>query len=78
MVTQEEDNFLRVVHLNYRVGTTALRRYFDNVHPNLPTDLSSPTNESILSNLFKPPRGQKRVLYQDQWNILYPSSGKNA
>lgn len=76
MVTKEEDNFLRVVYLNYQVGTTALRRYFDNVHPNLSSDLSSPTNKAILSNLYKPPRGQKRVLYQQQWDILYPSTGK--
>ncbi|XP_052084012.1 uncharacterized protein LOC127721316 [Mytilus californianus] len=75
MVTKDEDNFLRVVSLNYRVGTTALRRYFDKVHPNLQSDLSSPANISILSSLHKPPRGHKRVLYQEQWNILYPSSG---
>lgn len=75
MVTKEEDNFLRVVYLN-KVATTALRRYFDNVHPNLLSDLSSPTNISILSNLYKPLRGQKRVLNPEQWNILYPSSGK--
>ncbi|CAG2198749.1 unnamed protein product [Mytilus edulis] len=74
-ITKEEDNFLRIVYLNYRVGTTALRRYFDNVLPNLPSDLSSPTNMSILSNLHKPPRGKRRILYQEQWDILYPPSG---
>ncbi|VDI17828.1 Hypothetical predicted protein [Mytilus galloprovincialis] len=74
-ITKEEDNFLRIVYLNYRVGTKALRRYFDNVHPNLPSDLSSPTNKSILAILHKPPRGQRRVLYQEQWDILYPPSG---
>ncbi|CAG2222569.1 unnamed protein product [Mytilus edulis] len=26
-ITKEEDNFLRIVYLNYRVGTTALRRF---------------------------------------------------
>ncbi|CAC5360513.1 unnamed protein product [Mytilus coruscus] len=75
MATKEEDNFLRIVYLNYRVGTTALRRYFDSAHPNLASDLSSPSNKAILSNLHKPPRGQRRVLYQDQWNMLYPSPG---
>lgn len=74
-ITKVEDNFLRMVYLNYRVGTTALRRYFDNVHPNLPLDLSSPTNKSILSNLYKTSRGQRRILYQEQWDILYPPSG---
>ncbi|CAG2198306.1 unnamed protein product [Mytilus edulis] len=75
MVTKEEDNFLRVVYLNYRVGTTALRRYFDSVHPFLPADLSSPPNKAILASLHKPPRGQRRVLYQEQWDILYPPTG---
>ncbi|XP_052084041.1 uncharacterized protein LOC127721329 [Mytilus californianus] len=75
MATKEEDNFLRVVYLNYRVGTTALRRYFDSVHSNLPSDLSSPPNKAILSSLYKPPRGQRRVLYQEQWDILYPPTG---
>ncbi|CAG2201854.1 unnamed protein product [Mytilus edulis] len=74
-ITKEEDNFLRIVYLNYRVGTKALRRYFDNVHPNLLSDLSSPTNKSILAGLHKPPRGQRRVLYREQWDILYPPSG---
>ncbi|VDI19623.1 Hypothetical predicted protein [Mytilus galloprovincialis] len=78
-ITKEEDNFLRIVYLNYRVGTTALRRYFDNVHPNLPSDLSSPTNKSILASLHKPtPRGQRKVLYQEQWDILYPPSGSHV
>ncbi|CAG2224382.1 unnamed protein product [Mytilus edulis] len=67
-----------MVYLNYRVGTTALRRYFDNVHPNLPSDLSSPTNKSILSNLYKPPGGQREILYQEQWDILYPPSGSHV
>ncbi|CAC5380299.1 unnamed protein product [Mytilus coruscus] len=78
MATKEEDNFLRVVYLNYRVGTTALRRYFDCIHPNLPSDLSSPINKAILLGLHKPPRGQRKVLYQEQWNVLYPSSGSPA
>ncbi|CAC5380301.1 unnamed protein product [Mytilus coruscus] len=71
MATKEEDNFLRIVYLNYRVGTIALRRYFDGVHPNLTSDLSSPSNKAILASLNKPPRGQKRVLFQEQWNVLY-------
>ncbi|CAC5360488.1 unnamed protein product [Mytilus coruscus] len=75
MATKEEDNFLRVVYLNYRVGTNALRRYFDSVHPNLPADLSPPPNKAILSSLHKPPRGQRRILYQEQWDILYPPTG---
>ncbi|XP_071138346.1 uncharacterized protein [Mytilus edulis] len=74
-ITKEEDNFLRIVYLTYRVGTTALRRYFDGFHPNLQSDLSFPPNKAILLDLHKPPRGQRRVLYQEQWNILYPSSG---
>ncbi|XP_076080658.1 uncharacterized protein LOC143051646 isoform X2 [Mytilus galloprovincialis] len=74
-MTKEEDNFLRIVYLNYRVGTTALRRYFDSVHPNLQSVLSSPSNKAILSDLYKPPRGQRRILYQEQWNTLYPSPG---
>ncbi|CAG2210513.1 unnamed protein product [Mytilus edulis] len=74
-MTKEEDNFLRIVYLNYRVGTTALRRYFDSVHPNLQSVLSSPSNKAILSDLHKPPRGQRKVLFLEQWNTLYPSSG---
>ncbi|CAG2210515.1 unnamed protein product [Mytilus edulis] len=74
-MTKEEDNFLRIVYLNYRVGTTALRRYFDSVHPNLQSVFSSPSNKAILSDLHKPPRGQRKILYQEQWNTLYPSSG---
>ncbi|VDI21504.1 Hypothetical predicted protein [Mytilus galloprovincialis] len=74
-MTKEEDNFLRIVYLNYRVGTTALRRYFDSVHPNLQSVLSSPSNKAILSDLHKPSRGQRKVLFLEQWNTLYPSSG---
>ncbi|VDI14710.1 Hypothetical predicted protein [Mytilus galloprovincialis] len=77
-ITKEEDNFLRIVYLTYRVGTTALRRYFDGFHPNLQSDLSFPPNKAILLDLHKPPKhakGQRKVLYQEQWNILYPSSG---
>ncbi|VDI65285.1 Hypothetical predicted protein, partial [Mytilus galloprovincialis] len=74
-MTKEEDNFLRIVYLNYRVGTSALRRYFDSVHPNLQSVLSSPSNKAILSDLHKPTRGQRKVLFLEQWNTLYPASG---
>ncbi|VDI58191.1 Hypothetical predicted protein [Mytilus galloprovincialis] len=74
-MTKEEDNFLRIVYLNYRVGTTALRRYFDGVHPNLASDLSSSSNKTLLSNLLNPLRRQRTVLHRDQWNILYPLPG---
>ncbi|CAG2231817.1 unnamed protein product [Mytilus edulis] len=73
--TKEEDNFLRIVYLYYRVGITVLRRFFDGFHRNLQSDLSFPPNKAILLSLHKPPRGQRKVLYQEQWDILYPSSG---
>lgn len=76
MVSNEEENFLRIVYLNYRVATGALKRFFDIQHPNLSVDLHKPGIEASLKLLYKPPPGKKRVLYQGQWDILYPPPGK--
>lgn len=76
MVSKEEENFLRIVYLNYRVATGALRKFFDKLHPNLSVDLHIPVNKSILTQMYNPPRGRRRVLYSSQWNILYPPTGR--
>ncbi|CAC5400073.1 DZIP3 [Mytilus coruscus] len=78
MVSKEVENFLRVVFLNYRVATGALKRFFDKLHPNLQADLNIPGNKAILQQLYTPPPRIKRVLYQGQWHILYPSAGVPA
>ncbi|CAG2210514.1 unnamed protein product [Mytilus edulis] len=40
--------------------------------------LSSSSNKAILSNLYKPSRGQRKVLFLEQWNTLYPSPGSSV
>ncbi|XP_071139528.1 uncharacterized protein [Mytilus edulis] len=74
MTLPEEENFLRIVYLHYRVVTPSLKRFFDGKHPNLSADLNLPTNKAILSNLHNPPRG-RRILHPQQWNTLYPPTG---
>ncbi|CAC5368067.1 unnamed protein product [Mytilus coruscus] len=75
MVSKEEENFLRIVYLNYSVATRALTRFFDKLHSNLSADLHNPRNKAKLEQLLNPPPGRKRVLYQGQWDILYPPTG---
>lgn len=76
MVSKEEENFLRIVYLNYSVATRALTRFFDKLHPDLSADLHNTRNKATLKQLLTPPHDRKRVLYQGQWNILYPPTGK--
>lgn len=76
MVSKEEENFLRIVYLHYRVATGALTNFFDTKHPSLSADLNIPGNKAILKDLYKPPRGNTRVLYRNQWKTLYPTTGK--
>ncbi|XP_071152018.1 fibronectin type III domain-containing protein-like [Mytilus edulis] len=75
MVPTDEDNSYRLFYLSHNVGTKALRRFFNRVHSNLASDLRNPESKAILMDLYKPPRGMRRVLYQGQWDILYPSPG---
>ncbi|CAG2251700.1 unnamed protein product [Mytilus edulis] len=76
MVSKEEDNFLRIVYLHYRVATGALTNFFDKLHPSLSADLNIPGNKAILQDLYIPPPRKKRVLYRGQWDTLYPPPGK--
>ncbi|CAG2190245.1 unnamed protein product [Mytilus edulis] len=58
-MTKEEDNFLRIVYLNYRVGTTALRR---------PAQTTQRPKESIVSeqwNTLYPSSGSPVVSSAD-------------
>ncbi|VDI43635.1 Hypothetical predicted protein, partial [Mytilus galloprovincialis] len=75
MVSTEEDNFLRMVYLNYRVATKALTNFFDKLHPSLSADLNIPGNNAILKDLYTPPPRKKPVLYHGQWDTLYPPPG---
>ncbi|VDI03046.1 Hypothetical predicted protein [Mytilus galloprovincialis] len=75
MVTKEEENFLRIVYLHYRVATGALTNFFDKLHPSLSADLNIPGNKAILQDLYIPPPRKKRVLYRGQWDTLYPPPG---
>ncbi|CAG2199891.1 unnamed protein product [Mytilus edulis] len=76
MVSKEEENFLRIVYLNYSVATRALTTFFDKLHPDLSADLHITGNKATLKQLLNPPPCRKRVLYQGQWDILYPPTGK--
>ncbi|CAG2254650.1 unnamed protein product [Mytilus edulis] len=76
MVSKEEENFLRIVYLHYRVATGALTNFFDKLHPSLSADLNIPGNKAILQDLYIPPPRKKRVLYRGQWDTLYPPPGK--
>lgn len=76
MVSKEEENFLRIVHLNYSVATRALTTFFDKLHPDLSADLHITGNKATLKQLLNPPPSRKRVLYQGQWDILYPPTRK--
>ncbi|XP_063412766.1 uncharacterized protein LOC134695444 [Mytilus trossulus] len=78
MVSKEEENFLRIVYLHYRVATGALTNFFDKLHPSLSADLNIPGNKAILKDLYIPPTRKKRVLYQGQWNTLYPPPGSTT
>ncbi|XP_071150630.1 uncharacterized protein [Mytilus edulis] len=78
MVSKEEDNFLRIVYLHYRVATEALTNFFDKLHPSLSADLNIPGNKAILRDLYIPPPRKKRVLYRGQWDTLYPPPGTTA
>lgn len=70
MTSQEEENFLRIVYLHYRVITPCLTKFFDGIHPNLSASLNLAQNKTILRELQK-----KRILNQQQWDTLYPSLG---
>ncbi|CAG2251751.1 unnamed protein product [Mytilus edulis] len=78
MVSKEEDNFLRIVYLHYRVATGALSNFFDKLHPSLSADLNIPGNKAILHDLYIPPPKKKRVLYRRQWDTLYPPPGSTT
>lgn len=75
MTLPEEENFLRIVYLHYRVVSPSLKRFFDGKHPNLTADLNLATNKAILYNLHKPPSKRRQILYEPQWNTLYPPAG---
>ncbi|XP_076081147.1 uncharacterized protein LOC143052059 [Mytilus galloprovincialis] len=75
MTSPEEENFLRIVYLHYRVVTPVLKRFFDGNHPNLSADLNLATNRAILSNLHNPPPRSRRILFAQQWKTLYPPTG---
>ncbi|XP_063412587.1 uncharacterized protein LOC134695294 [Mytilus trossulus] len=76
MVSKEIENFLRIVYLNYSVAIRALTTFFDKLHPDLSADLHITGNKASLKQLLHPSPGRKRVLYQGQWNILYPPTEK--
>ncbi|VDH91506.1 Hypothetical predicted protein [Mytilus galloprovincialis] len=69
MISKEEENFLRIVYLHYRVVTPCLKRFFDGIHPNLSASLKLVPNKTDLRQLQR-----KRILNQQQWDTLYPSS----
>jgi WD40 repeat protein len=66
---QEKANFTRLSRLLVDKGTEALRNTFDAIHPpaNLPVVLNA--NRTSLLRL-KP-----RVIYNSQWDLLFPPSG---
>ena len=66
---EEKTYFLRFGTGVLFVSTEALREFFNKKHPNLNADLTS--NDGLLLNLKK-----KRVITNEQWNLLFPTSGK--
>ncbi|XP_048582593.1 LOW QUALITY PROTEIN: protein NLRC3 [Nematostella vectensis] len=64
------ENFLRLLQLLIEGGTTALRTYFDAIHP--PATLAGvlAAKHSQLQNLYK-----KGIINSSQWPLLYPPSG---
>ncbi|XP_048582559.1 protein NLRC3-like isoform X4 [Nematostella vectensis] len=66
------ENFLRLLQLLIEGGTTALRTYFDAIHP--PATLAGvlAAKHSQLQNLYK-----KGIINSSQWPLLYPPSGNS-
>lgn len=67
-LSEEESNFLIFNFLNLKVATTAVRVYFDKVHP----------PAGLATELTKSAKTLKGLCFmtKQQLNILYPSLGK--
>ena len=73
-ISKERTNYLRLAALVIDGGKTALKLQFDDKFPpnTLSQDLRAPGNFQILQRLGNPPRGKRRILLQDQFDILFP------
>ena len=71
-ITEEENNYIRIVYLLLRVAPRVVREKFDSeFYPGgLKTELSTNRFKVIL------PLFNKRVINQKQWDLLYPVTGK--
>ena len=67
-IAEEETNFLRFGTGIIHVCPNALRAYFDTRHPNLAADLQA--NKTLLQSF------RNKVITNDQWDLLFPSTGK--
>lgn len=73
LISQEEENYVRMVLLLTGVSLRAVRVLFDKEFPppSLSTTINSTSTKQQLQNLNK-----KRIINNAQWNLLFPSSGK--
>lgn len=71
VISQEEENYIRMCLLLSRITPGAVRAFFDiEFHPScLYASISKAFN--ILNDLKL-----KRIINQSQWNLLFPRSGK--
>lgn len=73
-ISSEEENYLRIAHLLIRVAPSAVRVRFDQeFHPGGLKIVLNQARYSTLETLNK-----RRVINKDQWDLLFPTSGKHA
>jgi WD40 repeat protein len=65
----DETNGTRVGRLLVNTGTKALRQIFDKYHPPSQLQTVLNTKQADLQTL------RRRIINDDQWNLLYPASG---
>ena len=73
-ISKEMSNFLRLAALIIDGGKYALKLQFDMHFPpnTLTQDLRAPGNFQILQRLGNPPKGKRRILMQEQLDLLFP------
>ncbi|XP_022810165.1 uncharacterized protein LOC111347173 [Stylophora pistillata] len=69
--SEEKTNGTRLTRLLIDEGTEALRKFFDSFHPESTLQHTLKNNRPKLEQLKR-----KRVIFDTQWENLFPSSGK--
>ena len=68
-LTEEESNFLRFINLLLKIAPEAVRAYFDVLHPPATLQNELALNRHTLEQI------KGIVIYNHQWNDLYPGTG---